>query len=69
MKPIYAMVNIDERDEFEKHFQIPYGYSQCYMTYDFDLAIRVFDNLSDGEKEVYVIESVDSEGREIVYSS
>jgi len=60
MKARYIIIDEQVRNNFEKKWQIPYGYSGCFMTFDLEEAIyRSFNGES--------VEKVDEEGREIVY--
>jgi len=61
MKARYIIIDEDVRNGFEKEWQLPYGYSNCFITFDFEEAIYF---LSEGQS----IEKVDEEGKEIVYS-
>jgi len=63
MKPRYAIINEEARNEFEMEWQMPFGYATCEIFFSFDEALDYFcDNYSKGS-----IEKFDSEGREIVY--
>lgn len=67
MKPVYAIINDKERNDFEKKFQIPYGYSACELFDDFDVAIKYFDSNKKNFNKHTIIEQVDSSGRCLVY--
>ena len=67
MIPIYAIINEKERNDFEKKYQIPYGYGLCEFFYDYDTAYEFFDEEKIDYHESFVIEKVDSNGREIIY--
>jgi len=61
MKARYIIIDEEVRNGFEKEWQLPYGYSNCFITFDFEEAIyRLFDGES--------VEKVDEYGREIVYT-
>lgn len=60
MKTRYVIIERKKRDDFEKEWHLPYGYGECYITFDFDEAIN---SLRVGES----IEKIDDFGREIVY--
>lgn len=64
MKDRYVIVNEEERDEFEKENEMPYGYYSCEIFYDFYEAVDHF-HLNYGEG--WIVEKFDSEGREKVY--
>lgn len=73
MVPRYAIVDVKEREEFEKRWHLPYGYFNCFVTTNFDEALERFRNrdfqrcyLNIGD-ENFVIEKVDENGREVVY--
>lgn len=55
MRPRYAVVDKEKRDSFEKEWQLPYGYGNCYVFLDPLDAIECRKNyLSDAYK--YIIE-------------
>ena len=63
MKPLYCVLNIRDRDEFEKEFQIPYGYGTSIIFEDFESAVKYVDE----HQQTYSIVKVDLEGKETVY--
>jgi len=66
MIPRYVILNVKERDEFEKNFQLPYGYKGCFISYDLNDAIDQIER----DKYMYCgccIERIDEDGKEIVY--
>ncbi len=71
MKPKYAVIDEYKRDRFEKEWQLPYGYSKCFITHNPQIAINHLNKLADkhGEKFVstFIVERVSEEGREIYY--
>uniref|UniRef100_A0A6M3JUV7 Uncharacterized protein n=1 Tax=viral metagenome TaxID=1070528 RepID=A0A6M3JUV7_9ZZZZ len=68
MKPRYIVVNDIERTEFEKKYQMPYGYNGCpYICGSYDEAIKWFNfNLGLIERKKYVIEEYNSGNRRII---
>jgi len=71
MIPRYAIVDEFEREEFEKRWQIPYGYGECYITADPDDAIRVYEEIVEtvGEEEAnsFIIEEIYEGGKTLFY--
>lgn len=63
MKPLYCALSIKDRDEFEKEYQIPYGYGSSVIFEDFDGAVKYVDEIN----PKFSVVKVDSEGKEIVY--
>jgi len=47
--------------------QIAYGYSECEIFHDFEEAVVDFEEYIDDWENTYIIEKIDSEGRETVY--
>ena len=66
---VFAIVDEKVRDEFEKKFQIPYGYSTCYITFNQEEAIKSFRALSvlKGYPKRLVVEKLSEGYKEIVY--
>ena len=49
MKPRYAIINEEARNEFEMEWQMPFGYATCEIFFSFDEALDYFcDNYSKG---------------------
>jgi len=67
MEPVYVIIDEKARDDFEKEWQIAYGYSDCEIFRDLDEAIIDFEEWVGEWDNTYIIEKVDSEGRELVY--
>jgi hypothetical protein len=67
MKPVFAIIDEKERNDFEKEWGIAYGYVECDLFHDFDDAVIDFEESIDESENSWVIERVDEEGREIVY--
>jgi len=66
MIPRFVIINIDERNEFEKMYQLPYGYGDCPIFDDIDDAIRVLKEIP----EIFhgcSVERIDGNGRDVVY--
>jgi hypothetical protein len=66
MKPRYAIIDEEERDEFEKEFQLPYGYGDSFIAYSFEEAIMEMHFLMEQDL-FFSVERIDEYGREIVY--
>jgi hypothetical protein len=69
MRPRYAVVDKTGREEFEREYQMPYGYSSSSIYFDLESAIRRKNQLanSDYDDYEYVIEEYDNGAvREIV---
>jgi hypothetical protein len=63
MRPRYAVVDTDMRREFEREYQMPYGYSSSPIYFDLESAIRMRNQLSSS----HIIEEYDNGAiREIV---
>jgi len=61
MKPRYAVVNERERDEFEKEWQMPYGYANCAVFDDYEEAERFYEKVKMVEKhKPYILEEYDN---------
>lgn len=68
MKPRYVIVNEAERNQFEKEWQMPYGYAQCPIFLDPEEAISFYmRNYTDHERLVFIVERIDEEGREFFF--
>jgi hypothetical protein len=64
----YAVVNYEEKVNFEKTYQIPYGYNNIPLHGSFGLAMKWFnDNLGPRERKYFVIEKLEGGKREIVF--
>ena len=61
MEPRYAIIDEYERAKFEKEWQMPYGYSHCFITTDPKEAIQRIERDSDYDGETVIIEKI-SEG-------
>ena len=59
MEPRYAIIDEYERAKFEKEWQMPYGYSHCFITTEPQEAIQWLENHLGGE--TIIIEKI-SEG-------
>ena len=44
MRPRYAIIDEYERAKFEKEWQMPYGYSHCFITTEPQEAIQWLEN-------------------------
>ena len=70
MKPRYAVINEYERDQFEKEWQLPYGYAKCFVSLNPQEAIDVLEkflNSHDINSTVWIVEKISDEGREFYY--
>ena len=67
MKPRFAVIDIEERDSFEKEYQIPYGYAASFVSFDMEEAINYLEDKYDESEVTMVVEKVDEDGREVVY--
>lgn len=70
MKARYAVIDEEERNWFEKEFQLPFGYSNCFVSLDLEEAIermRIYKKNSSNVR--WVVEKIDEDGKEIVYRS
>jgi hypothetical protein len=65
MKDRFCILDVTKRDEFEKEYQLPYGYASSLITFSFDEALDIVKNFD--SNGVLIIEKVNSEGREEVY--
>lgn len=67
MKPRYAIINTEDRDEFERNWHLPYGYNNTLVSCNFDFVLNEFHkNFFDNDPN-YVIEKYDNGIREVVY--
>ncbi len=53
----YVLINNEERNEFEKRFQLPYGCFNTTIYKDISDAVNLLKNMSDFEKRKYYIET------------
>lgn len=68
MKARYVVINDDHRNWFEKEFQLPYGYSNCFISFDFNEVMeRCRMKPTNGFNSSWVVEKIDEFGKEIVY--
>jgi len=67
MRPVYVIIDEKARDDFEKEWCISYGYSESEIFTDFEEAVIDFEDFVDDWETNYIIERIDSEGRETVY--
>lgn len=65
MKPRYVVVHEAERDDFEKEYQLPYGYGGLDIYFDLEEAIDEASYYGIG----YVVEEVSEDGRQAVYQA
>jgi len=68
MIPRFVIINISERNEFEKEYQLPYGYGDCPIFDDIDDAIRGLKSIPELYKGC-AVEKIDDHGRDVVYYS
>ena len=68
MIPRYAIIDVEERDDFEKKTHLPYGYSNCFITHNLNYAIDRFMKYKYEYYKGHSIERIDEHGREVVYS-
>lgn len=61
MKPRYVIIDEYERAKFEKEWQMPYGYSRCFITYDPKTAINMLERHHEDDETTVIIEKI-SEG-------
>jgi hypothetical protein len=64
MKPRYAIINELERDQFEKEYQIPYGYGNVDVFFDLEEALEEAENYT-GDFG-FVVEEISDGGRQVV---
>jgi hypothetical protein len=69
MKPRYAIVNEYERDNFEKEWQMPYGYGKCFVSTDPQAAVKQLEKYAaiHGDITTFIVEKISDEGRELYY--
>ncbi len=61
MKPRYAIIDEYERAKFEKEWQMPYGYSHCFISSNPQEAIQWLENHYEDSETTVIIEKI-SEG-------
>lgn len=67
MKERFAVVNEMRRDDFEKEWQMPYGYASCYVTMDLEDAMDWLETEIPQDEIGWVVEEISREGRSVVY--
>jgi hypothetical protein len=67
MKPRFAVVDKLMRDKFEKKWQMPYGYGNCFVSTDPEEAIRYYEERIPEYETTFVVEKFDVDGREVIY--
>lgn len=73
MKPRYVVIDEYERDNFEKEYQMPFGYGNCVVFMDPQAAINTLEhicNIREAEGVGYttlIVEKISDEGRELYY--
>ena len=69
MKPRYAVIDEYERDKFEKEWQMPYGYSRCFVSFSPQAAIDVLEKIDHfgSDCTTLIVEKISDEGRELYY--
>jgi len=68
MKPVYVIIDVKEKETFEKAWGIPYGYSECPRSHSFQSMMLYFDEmLNEKEQKRSVIEKHYLGFSEIVY--
>ena len=65
MKPRYVVINEMDRDDFEKKWEIPYGYSECEIHIDLESAIDELEAYYSSSE--WVVEEITDVGRIVVY--
>ena len=65
----YVVIDEYTRDKFEKEWQMPYGYNNCFITYNSNEAVEFLDSMKDQGCDVstFIVEKVSDEGRELYY--
>ncbi len=63
----YFIVNEDERNKFEKEYQVPYGYHTCPHFSDEELAIGYVEMLRTEKRDKTVVEKWENGNKEVVY--
>ena len=70
MKPRYTVVNLFERDNFEKEWQLPFGYGNNIISFDpqepIDLLHRLVEQYNKDPND-FIVEKITKEGRELYY--
>lgn len=67
MKPRFAVLNEIERDDFEKEWQMPYGYAATFVTMDMEDAMNYLETEIPSTEIGWVIEEVNNGERSVVY--
>lgn len=65
MKPRYVVINEQDREAFEKRWQIPYGYGESDVFTDFEDAVDELESYFNSKE--FIVEKIDTNGREVVY--
>lgn len=63
----YVIVNEREKIEFEKRYQLPFGYATAVISTELKEAINFLNTVLVKDKNDYIIEKVDCGIAEIVY--
>ncbi len=67
MKPRYAVINQNERDKFEKKWQLPYGYKDCFITTKPQEAIDMLEEMAGiADASELIIEKIEFDGQNVV---
>lgn len=72
MKPRYVVIDEYKRDQFEKEWQLPFGYGRgiTLPTFDPQQAIQQLKTLVEAgmvDSTVVIVEKISDEGRELYY--
>ena len=67
MKARFAVIDIEERDSFEKEYHLPYGYAASFVSFDMEEAIDYLEDNYGPEEITRAVEQIDEDGREVVY--
>lgn len=67
MKHRFVVIDQLARDQFEKEWQMPYGYGNCFVSIDVEEAIQYFEENIPEYETTFVVEKIDDEGREVIY--
>lgn len=65
MRPRYVVINEIDRNEFEKKWEIPFGYGECDIHITFEDAIDELEAYY-GSSE-WIVEKISENGRETIY--
>ena len=65
MMPRYVVINEIDRDDFERKWQIPYGYGECEVHLDLEDAINELETYYSSSD--WIVEEVTDDGRQVVY--